>query len=286
MALVRSGDDKRPVLLVLGGNKPGRGGSILHESTFDGSAWSAFSAVPGTEAGPGFGYIYFSAAETPGGLVCVRSNTQKLQVLYRRGGTWVIVESPEGLREGNMQLYAWGLLLLAAAMLGAGLLGLARRLAGRVPPEPPPGWRAVAPMSRRGLAYVIDLFFVGSAVLMGLVAFEIDLLAVATSIEIQAALYTIPLAYFVVAETVFGATLGKRLMGVIVVMTDGSPLTPVAAVVRNALRVFDGLPMAAAIPVFGFVVASFTRRQQRIGDMFARTVVVGLERTNEGSKRG
>ena len=76
--------------------------------------------------------------------------------------------------------------------------------------------------------------------------------------------------YFVAAEATFGATLGKMLAGLRVVRADGSPIGWQGALVRNVLRVVDGL--------FGYVVGAVlvitSPTRQRLGDRVAGTFVV------------
>lgn len=68
-----------------------------------------------------------------------------------------------------------------------------------------------------------------------------------------------------------GATPGKRVFGLKVVMDNGLPVTAAASMTRNLLRVADFLPL-----LYGFAIASMlTRRDcKRLGDMAAATLVV------------
>lgn len=68
-----------------------------------------------------------------------------------------------------------------------------------------------------------------------------------------------------------GATPGKRVFGLRVVMDDGLPVTVAASVTRNLLRFADFLPF-----MFGFaIVTMLTRRDcKRLGDLAAATLVV------------
>ncbi|MBX3701843.1 MAG: RDD family protein [Dokdonella sp.] len=68
-----------------------------------------------------------------------------------------------------------------------------------------------------------------------------------------------------------GQTPGKRVMRLRVVNANGTPVTWLASIVRNLLRVVDMMPLC-----YGFgLVASLTDRQgRRIGDLVARTLVV------------
>jgi uncharacterized RDD family membrane protein YckC len=81
------------------------------------------------------------------------------------------------------------------------------------------------------------------------------------------------LAYMTLMESKYGASLGKRRRGLRVVMEDGDPLTPEAALMRNLLRFLDALPYVLPYLV-GAVVASNSPLTQRFGDRVAETIVV------------
>jgi uncharacterized RDD family membrane protein YckC len=68
-----------------------------------------------------------------------------------------------------------------------------------------------------------------------------------------------------------GATLGKRAMGLKVVMDNGLPITPAASLTRNLLRTADFLPF-----LYGFGLLSMLLRKdfKRLGDLAAATLVV------------
>ena len=72
-----------------------------------------------------------------------------------------------------------------------------------------------------------------------------------------------------------GATPGKRVFGLKVVMDNGLPITAAASMTRNLLRVADFLPFA-----FGFGVVSILTRSdsKRLGDLAAGTLVVHARR--------
>ncbi|MGH8296807.1 MAG: RDD family protein, partial [Steroidobacteraceae bacterium] len=73
-----------------------------------------------------------------------------------------------------------------------------------------------------------------------------------------------------------GATPGKRLFDLKVVMDDGLPVTPVASLARNLLRAADFLPM-----LYGAAIVSVLTRAdcKRLGDLAAATLVVHQPRT-------
>lgn len=72
-----------------------------------------------------------------------------------------------------------------------------------------------------------------------------------------------------------GATPGKRMMGLKVVMDNGLPVTPAASLTRNLLRVADFMPA-----FFGFAIVSMLLRKdsKRLGDIAAATLVVHQRR--------
>jgi uncharacterized RDD family membrane protein YckC len=68
-----------------------------------------------------------------------------------------------------------------------------------------------------------------------------------------------------------GATPGKKILGLKVVMDNGLPITPAASLTRNLLRVADFLPLG-----YGFAIVSMLVRKdcKRLGDVAAATLVV------------
>jgi len=68
-----------------------------------------------------------------------------------------------------------------------------------------------------------------------------------------------------------GATPGKSIAGIKVVMDNGLPITPAASFTRNLLRVADFLPF-----LFGAGIVSMLLRRdsKRLGDLAAATIVV------------
>jgi len=71
-----------------------------------------------------------------------------------------------------------------------------------------------------------------------------------------------------------GATPGKRLLGLLVLNDDGSPVRWPAALTRNLLRAVDFLPLLYAT---GLVAMLVNREFKRLGDLAAGTVVVYRE---------
>jgi uncharacterized RDD family membrane protein YckC len=88
--------------------------------------------------------------------------------------------------------------------------------------------------------------------------------------------------YFVFFEWLWsGQTPGKRLLKLRVIREDGRPITIWEAIARNLLRIFDAIP-GFVIPIYsiGLISIFLNRRDQRVGDLFAGTVVI-RERTDE-----
>jgi uncharacterized RDD family membrane protein YckC len=79
------------------------------------------------------------------------------------------------------------------------------------------------------------------------------------------------LGYYIVLESLYGATIGKMLLGLCVVRVDGQPLGISSIVARNVLRLVDALPAAYLI---GGLSVLLSGHSQRLGDMVAGTTVV------------
>ena len=81
--------------------------------------------------------------------------------------------------------------------------------------------------------------------------------------------------YFWLSQTVWGRTLGMRFCGLRVVTTGGSRPGAVAILLRTLLMAVDWLPGCFAL---GALVIWLTPRNQRLGDLAARTVVTRTRR--------
>ena len=68
-----------------------------------------------------------------------------------------------------------------------------------------------------------------------------------------------------------GRTPGKALNGIRVVLESGAPVAFAASAVRNVIRIIDILPGTYLVGVVSILV---TRRNQRLGDLAAGTLVV------------
>jgi uncharacterized RDD family membrane protein YckC len=85
--------------------------------------------------------------------------------------------------------------------------------------------------------------------------------------------------YYIVLEGALGATLGKLALGMRVTMDDGSKVGWQAVIIRNVLRIVDGIAfyLVAAILVWQ------SPKRQRLGDRLAHTVVLRRAAVSTGS---
>lgn len=84
--------------------------------------------------------------------------------------------------------------------------------------------------------------------------------------------FVVMLGYPVWFETrASGRTPGKRAIGLRVVDVDGRPVTFRSSVIRNLVRIVDSLPGTYLV---GIIAVLASKRNQRLGDMAAGTIVV------------
>ena len=76
--------------------------------------------------------------------------------------------------------------------------------------------------------------------------------------------------YFAIMEGRFGQTLGKMALGIRVVREDGGTIGTREAVLRTLLRIIDSIGSY----LVAFVVVLVSGKNQRLGDMVAKTLVV------------
>lgn len=72
-----------------------------------------------------------------------------------------------------------------------------------------------------------------------------------------------------------GSTIGKKLVGLKVIMANGEPVSFTASLVRNLLRLGDMLPGIYGVGIFSVVLSE---RYTRLGDLAANTVVVKVKK--------
>ncbi len=79
------------------------------------------------------------------------------------------------------------------------------------------------------------------------------------------------LVYYTYFEGSSGQTLGKKVINIKVVKSDGSKCEYGSALIRTILRIIDNLPF---LYILGIILIAATDKQQRLGDMLANTIVV------------
>lgn len=80
-------------------------------------------------------------------------------------------------------------------------------------------------------------------------------------------------AFWILPEWLLGATLGKWACDLRVTTLTGGTISFGQALKRNVLRIIDCFPFYLT----GFITAKLTPRQQRLGDLWARTIVIPKE---------
>ena len=83
-------------------------------------------------------------------------------------------------------------------------------------------------------------------------------------------IFVIWLAYFTILEGTSGQTVGKRICKIRVIKENGSSCDLLTALVRNILRLIDGI----AFYLVGAIFIVRSDKKQRFGDKIAKTIVV------------
>lgn len=131
----------------------------------------------------------------------------------------------------------------------------------------------LAGMGSRMLAGMFDLttqglLALGYYLLVSATGLDEGLSLAGWSIVVFLLLFGYDVAFEVLAR---GRTPGKRIVGLRVMRAGGEPIGLVTSAIRNVLRIVDILPAAYGV---GVVVIFITRRNQRLGDLVAGSVVV------------
>ncbi len=141
----------------------------------------------------------------------------------------------------------------------------------------------LAGVGSRGVAAAIDTAIQSAVV--GIITIILLVIAGETSLNLMlvqentlyiviALLVTFALqfGYFFLFEIFMkGATPGKKIVGLKVIMANGEPVSATASLIRNLIRIGDMLPGIYAV---GIICVVLTRRYMRVGDLAANTVVV------------
>src|SRR5438067_809637 len=127
---------------------------------------------------------------------------------------------------------------------------------------------------RRSISYVIDAAVLLVLILMGwMLSTLVTLGSQAGSGPAQAIAFALIWGYGAFTEGMFnGQTLGKRVVGIRVMTTQGVPITGAQAAIRNLIGAVDGPMPFLYLP--GLASMLLTSRFQRLGDLAAGTMVV------------
>ena len=129
-----------------------------------------------------------------------------------------------------------------------------------------------APLARRIEAGVIDSLVLGFAWLIFSLASGKSLMhfPALPDYSTLALLALLGFIYYFVLEGLFAVTIGKSLLGLIVLENDGDICSFRASFKRNLLRFVDWLPF---LYIVGTIAVVMSTARQRIGDRFAGTIV-------------
>ena len=138
-------------------------------------------------------------------------------------------------------------------------------------PQPDMGTHTDTLLPRIG-AFLIDLILlvVVGGILIGAVSFISDTLGALFAGLSGIAFF----AYFIYMEGTYGQTIGKQILGIVVVMEDGSACDMKASAIRNVLRIVDGF----GAYLVGIIVILLTDDDQRVGDLVGDTVVARVKK--------
>jgi uncharacterized RDD family membrane protein YckC len=155
-------------------------------------------------------------------------------------------------------------------------LNLSPRLNFVPPPEIPTP--ETASIQARAKALGIDALiglgaFILLAIIYGGVSSSNGLLRIQISAPPLLMTTVLWLAYMTWMEAKNGASIGKRARGLRVVMEDGEPVTPEAALTRNLMRFLDAFPYVVPYVVGAYAISN-SPEMQRFGDRVAETMVV------------
>jgi uncharacterized RDD family membrane protein YckC len=154
---------------------------------------------------------------------------------------------------------------------------------------PPPEIKTpeTASLEARGKALAIDALiglglFILFSIIYGGVSSENGLLRIKISLPPLLMASVLWLAYMTWMEGKHGASIGKRSRGLRVVMEDGEPVHPEAALTRNLMRFLDAFPYVVPYVVGAYAVSK-SPKMQRFGDRIAETMVVSSSKETDPS---
>ena len=131
----------------------------------------------------------------------------------------------------------------------------------------------LAGLGSRFMAQLLDLLIKTGLIL--LIVLTLSIAGLAGVAIMLPAIFLVLYAYDVVFETFAnGRTPGKMAARLRVVRVGGEPVDFMSSAIRNVLRLIDGIPLSY-IP--GIISILATKRNQRLGDLAAGTIVIHEE---------
>ncbi len=130
---------------------------------------------------------------------------------------------------------------------------------------------------KRLIAYILDSIIVSIAVGILLFIAQLPFLILnpvgfVNNFSFQFAVGGISVIYFIIAETVYGTTIGKSLLGLKVVTSSGEKISLEKAFIRNISKIHGVLLL---LDVIGGVITS-TDLHQKYSDRIANTTVTSI----------
>ncbi|MGE7835825.1 RDD family protein [Viridibacillus arvi] len=90
-------------------------------------------------------------------------------------------------------------------------------------------------------------------------------------------LIIVGILYFVgLPATTWRGTVGKKVLGIEIVDTNGDTISIFRSIIRNIARIFSGLLLC-----LGYIIAAFHPQKRALHDLVANTYVVNVKRVNE-----
>jgi len=128
---------------------------------------------------------------------------------------------------------------------------------------------AYAGILKRAIAYTLDFIF------LTIVVYAVSLVSQYAPVIISFLLIVIfslmTFFYFSILETIYGQTLGKKILKIRVVDFNGKNPSFLRALLRNLFRLIDFLPV---FYMLGIILILATKNKQRLGDLIAKTMVI------------
>ncbi len=101
------------------------------------------------------------------------------------------------------------------------------------------------------------------------------LLSIIENIDAVVTYYTFIFLYFLVQEIFWHKTVGKKLLRLEIIHKDRKKIRWYQVILRNIFRFID------VVTIVGFLITPFTSKNQRLGDIISKTMVVEKRKKNK-----